>query len=45
MFHHIDTTITSTNVSKEAINFPELLSSQTIAISPHHRAIAFKADN
>lgn len=46
MFHHIDTTIISTNISKEAINFSELLlSSQIIAIFPQHCTIAFKADN
>lgn len=45
MFHHIATTIISSNISKKAINFSELLSFQTIAISPHHCAIAFKADS
>jgi len=38
-------TIISTNISKEAINCSELLSSQTTATSPHHCTIAFKADN
>lgn len=41
MFHHIATTISSSNISKKASNFSELLSFQTIAISPHHCAIAF----
>lgn len=44
-FNHIDTTIISTNISKEANDFSELLSPQIIAVIPHNCTIAFKADH